>query len=63
MTRVERMKRKNFEGNLLRPQYGSSDDAAGLFGTVYQLSEKYDLQRNSYRPAAGFAESTAIPQK
>jgi hypothetical protein len=63
MNYVDRMKRKSFQENLLRPGYGSSDDAAGLSGTVYQTCEKCDVQGSTYRPTAGFAEATAFAQK
>ena len=53
MNYLERMKQRSFLENLLRLQYGLSDDVTGLFGTVYQSCEKCDLQRNPYRPAAG----------
>jgi len=50
---LERMKQRRFQENLLRLQYGLSDDVTGLFGTVYQSCEKCDLQMNAYRPTAG----------
>ena len=50
---LERMKRRNFQENLLRLQSGLSDDVTGLFGTVYQSCEKCDLQTNPCRPTAG----------
>jgi len=50
---LERMKLRSFPEDLLRLQYGLSDDVTGLFGTLYQSCEKCDLQTNPYRPTVG----------